>query len=70
MDSELVDYYPRRAKEYEAIYARPERQADLEKLRSMNFVSEEELRERLAPRSSAFSFEALDYYWLAEYRLR
>ena len=35
MDAELVDYYRRRAKEYEAIYARPERQADLAKLRSM-----------------------------------
>ncbi|HEX7250085.1 MAG TPA: class I SAM-dependent methyltransferase [Burkholderiales bacterium] len=35
MDTELVDYYRRRAREYEAIYARPERQADLEKLRSM-----------------------------------
>lgn len=30
---ELVDYYRRRASEYEAIYAKPERQADLEVLR-------------------------------------
>jgi cyclopropane fatty-acyl-phospholipid synthase-like methyltransferase len=30
---ELVDYYERRAREYEAIYAKPERQADLAMLR-------------------------------------
>jgi ubiquinone/menaquinone biosynthesis C-methylase UbiE len=30
---ELVDYYRRRAREYEAIYAKPERQADLEFLK-------------------------------------
>ena len=30
---ELVDYYRRRAGEYEAIYAKPERQADLKSLR-------------------------------------
>jgi SAM-dependent methyltransferase len=35
-----------------------------------NFVSEEELRERLAPHAAAFAFEALDYYWLAEYQLK
>ena len=34
-DEGLVDYYQRRAKEYEAIYARPERQADLAALRSL-----------------------------------
>jgi len=32
--AELVDYYRRRAREYEAIYAKPERQADLAWLRS------------------------------------
>lgn len=32
--SELVDYYRRRAAEYEAIYAKPERQPDLARLRS------------------------------------
>jgi SAM-dependent methyltransferase len=31
--SELVDYYRRRAAEYEAIYAKPERQPDLARLR-------------------------------------
>lgn len=31
---ELVDYYRRRAGEYEAIYAKPERQNDLQRLRS------------------------------------
>ena len=31
---ELVDYYRRRAREYEAIYAKPERQADLARLRA------------------------------------
>jgi demethylmenaquinone methyltransferase/2-methoxy-6-polyprenyl-1,4-benzoquinol methylase len=35
-----------------------------------NFVSEEELRERLAPHAAEFRFEALQYYWLAEYRLK
>jgi len=35
-----------------------------------NFVSEPELRERLAPYASSFKFEALEYYWLAEYRLK
>ncbi len=33
MDAELVAYYRRRAREYEAIYAKPERQADLALLR-------------------------------------
>lgn len=33
MDAELVAYYRRRAREYEAIYAKPERQADLAVLR-------------------------------------
>ncbi|TMH46579.1 MAG: class I SAM-dependent methyltransferase [Betaproteobacteria bacterium] len=32
--AELVDYYRRRAREYEAIYAKPERQADLQYLRN------------------------------------
>jgi 2-polyprenyl-3-methyl-5-hydroxy-6-metoxy-1,4-benzoquinol methylase len=32
-DAELVDYYRRRAGEYEAIYSRPERQADLARLK-------------------------------------
>ena len=32
--AELVDYYQRRAREYEAIYAKPERQADLATLRA------------------------------------
>jgi demethylmenaquinone methyltransferase/2-methoxy-6-polyprenyl-1,4-benzoquinol methylase len=34
-DRALLDYYRRRAKEYEAIYARPERQADLATLRTL-----------------------------------
>lgn len=33
MDAELVDYYRRRAREYEAVYAKPERQDDLARLR-------------------------------------
>jgi len=33
VSAELVDYYRRRAGEYEAIYAKPERQADLARLR-------------------------------------
>ena len=41
--AELVDYYRRRAREYEAIYAKPERQADLAVLRKY-------LPERLAGR--------------------
>ena len=41
--AELVDYYRRRAGEYEAIYAKPERQADLAILR-------EEIPRRLAGR--------------------
>jgi len=41
--AELVDYYRRRAGEYEAIYAKPERQADLALLR-------ERIPERLAGR--------------------
>ena len=32
--AELVDYYQRRAREYETIYAKPERQADLATLRA------------------------------------
>jgi demethylmenaquinone methyltransferase/2-methoxy-6-polyprenyl-1,4-benzoquinol methylase len=34
LDSELLDYYRRRASEYEAIFAKHERQGDLAKLRS------------------------------------
>lgn len=34
-DDGLLDYYRRRAREYEAIYARPERQSDLAALRSL-----------------------------------
>jgi ubiquinone/menaquinone biosynthesis C-methylase UbiE len=41
--AELLDYYQRRASEYEAIYAKPERQADLAVLRH-------EVAERLAGR--------------------
>ena len=33
--ADLVEYYRRRAREYEAIYAKPERQADLARLRSL-----------------------------------
>ena len=35
MDAELVAYYERRAREYEAIYAKPERQPDLGRLRNL-----------------------------------
>lgn len=35
MDAELLDYYRRRANEYEAIYAKAERQEDLAKLRHL-----------------------------------
>jgi len=35
-----------------------------------NFVSQTELRERFAPCAASFSFEALQYYWLADYRLK
>jgi demethylmenaquinone methyltransferase/2-methoxy-6-polyprenyl-1,4-benzoquinol methylase len=35
LDSDLIDYYRRRAAEYEAIYAKPERQPDLAKLRDL-----------------------------------
>jgi SAM-dependent methyltransferase len=35
-----------------------------------NFPSEGELRERLAPYAASFSFEALQYYWLAEYQIQ
>lgn len=35
MDAELLDYYRRRATEYEAIYAKPERQEDLARLREL-----------------------------------
>jgi demethylmenaquinone methyltransferase/2-methoxy-6-polyprenyl-1,4-benzoquinol methylase len=33
--ADLVEYYRRRAREYEAIYAKPERQADLAELRAL-----------------------------------
>lgn len=47
------------------------RLADGSRLRVLkNFPSEDELRERLGPYSAAFSFQALRYYWLAEYRLK
>lgn len=35
-----------------------------------NFVTEEELRERMGPHAASFRFSALTYYWLAEYTLR
>jgi len=34
-----------------------------------NFPTEAELRQALAPQASVFSYEALEYYWLAEYEL-
>lgn len=34
-----------------------------------NFPSEAELRAALAPHARAFRYEALEYYWLAEYEL-
>jgi len=33
VSADLVDYYARRAREYEAVYSKPERQADLERIR-------------------------------------
>ena len=35
-----------------------------------NFTTEEELRERLAPHAARFSYRALRYYWVVEYRLK
>jgi demethylmenaquinone methyltransferase/2-methoxy-6-polyprenyl-1,4-benzoquinol methylase len=35
-----------------------------------NFPSEDELRGQLAPYAASFTFEALQYYWLAEYTLK
>ena len=58
---DLVQYYERRAGEYEAIYAKPERQRVLK-----NFPTEAELRSHLP----ALRYEALQYYWLAEYELK
>src|SRR5580700_3639706 len=34
-DASLIDYYAKRAKEYERIYQKPERQADLARLRKL-----------------------------------
>lgn len=34
-----------------------------------NFPSEADLRRALAPHARAFSYQALEYYWLAEYEL-
>jgi demethylmenaquinone methyltransferase/2-methoxy-6-polyprenyl-1,4-benzoquinol methylase len=45
--------------------------ADGNRLRVLkNFPSEEELRARLSPLASGFFCEALEYYWLLEYRLK
>jgi SAM-dependent methyltransferase len=47
------------------------RLADGSRLRVLkNFPSADELRERLAPHAASFAFETLQYYWLAEYRLK
>jgi len=35
-----------------------------------NFPSEDELLGSLSPHAAAFSYQALDYYWLVEYRLK
>ena len=35
-----------------------------------NFPTEDELRKQLAPYAASFTFETLQYYWLAEYTLR
>jgi demethylmenaquinone methyltransferase/2-methoxy-6-polyprenyl-1,4-benzoquinol methylase len=35
-----------------------------------NFPTKDELREQLAPHAASFSFEAWQYYWLAEYTLK
>ncbi len=35
-----------------------------------NFPSEAELRGSLSPHAASFSYEALEHYWLAEYRLK
>jgi demethylmenaquinone methyltransferase/2-methoxy-6-polyprenyl-1,4-benzoquinol methylase len=35
-----------------------------------NFPTEAELRTALLPHARAFSYQALEYYWLAEYELR
>ena len=46
------------------------RMADGTPVRVMkNFPSEEELRRDLAPRATAIEYTALEYYWLASYRL-
>lgn len=45
--------------------------ADRSRVRVLkNFPTEAELRERLAPHAASFTFEALQYYWLAEYTLK
>jgi hypothetical protein len=45
--------------------------ADGSRLRVLkNFPSEDELLERLAPHAASLKFEALQYYWLLEYRLK
>jgi SAM-dependent methyltransferase len=35
-----------------------------------NFPTEDELRAQFGPHAASFTFEALQYYWLAEYTLR
>ena len=35
-----------------------------------NFPREAELRVRIAPYATAFSYRALEYYWLVEYELK
>ena len=47
------------------------RLADGSKTRLLkNFPSEAELRRGLSPHAAVFSYEALEYYWLVEYRLK
>jgi len=35
-----------------------------------NFPSQAELRAQLEPHAAAFSYRALEHYWLAEYELK
>jgi hypothetical protein len=66
--AQLSDYYRDRAAEYDAIYAKPERQADLATLRGL--LPRLASGRVLAAVGANVEWTQLRYFWLATFRLR
>lgn len=63
--SDQTTYYQKRAEEYESVYAKPERQVDLQKIKTYR----EEVEQWIRQLGGEPKWIETDYYWMVEFRM-